>query len=102
MKKLIVLILVLAMASLASATVTMNIFVNGSDPGDEISMAAGDAAITINGTVPSGEYTGVYFIAAGDGSMSDGTISTLGNCTFASISPGAFIDPEQSRSWYLG
>ena len=97
MKKLLVLMLVLAMASLASAEVTMNIYVNGSDPGDEYSMAAGDAAITIYGTVPANEYTGVYFIAAGDGSMSNGAISTLGNCTFASISPGAFIDPDNEE-----
>jgi len=93
MKKLVVLAMVLGICSMASAVVTMDIRVDGSDPGDEITLSPGTASISINGTVPSGEYTSVWFIAAGAGSMSGGAVTTVGNCALATISPSAFLDP---------
>lgn len=101
MKKLLVVALVLSLAALANATVVMNLTVGGTDAGDEITLApSGNLTIGISGDVPANEYTGVWLLAAGPGTLTGGTISSQAQEAQSSLSPTGIIpDSDPAQTW---
>ena len=99
MKKLMVVLMVLSMATMANATLTYNIGVGGVAAGNEMNLdMTQTAAISILG---SGDASGAWLIVAGPGTLTGGDISHIANEAMNNVDLGALIDPEapESGTW---
>jgi hypothetical protein len=111
MKRLLVLLLVLGMASMAQAAVSLNISVDMDkdgpqlpieDPVDsQINVAPSESIwIDIHGLVPSGEYTSVIVQVNGLGELSGGhvALTSVGNISFELMNKEE-TDPDVEMTW---